>query len=116
MTSFVQNQFTMGIGAQTLFFLAILPRSEFRLSQTLSLGSTIVAIFAFIFSMLSEDLEMEPEWEPSVEHEGKTIVPSKWNLDLERTIKLSALGTSMIAIGLLLGGIASFPECRQEQG
>lgn len=116
--SFVQNQFTMGVGAQTLFFLAILPRSEFRLSQTLSLGSTIAAIFGYIFSMLSKDLQLDSEWEEGVEQEEtKTIrLHSKRYLDLERSIKVAGLIISMIAIALLLVGIASFPECRREQG
>ncbi|KIO21552.1 hypothetical protein M407DRAFT_125602 [Tulasnella calospora MUT 4182] len=111
------NQFTMGVGAQTLFFLAILPRSEFRLSQTLSLGSTIAAIFGYLFSMLSKDLQLNPEWEEDIEHEGKTMqLPSKQYLDLERSVKVAGLAISMVAIALLLVGIASFPECRVEQG
>ncbi|KIO16025.1 hypothetical protein M407DRAFT_247094, partial [Tulasnella calospora MUT 4182] len=111
------NKFTMGVGAQTLFFLAILPRSEFRLSQTLSLGSTIAAIFGYLFSMLCKDLKMDLKLEKDIEHGGKTMKPpSKQYLDLERGVKVAALIISMIAIALLLVGIASFPECRVPQG
>ncbi|KAG8960692.1 hypothetical protein FRC00_014423, partial [Tulasnella sp. 408] len=112
------NQFIMGVGAQTLFFLAILPRSEFRLSQTLSLGSTIAAIFGYLFSMLSNDLQLDHEWEERIEQEDskKIRLHSKRYLDLERGIKVAGLIISAIAIALLLMGIATFPECKREHG
>lgn len=78
----------------------------------------IAAVFGYLFSMLSKDLQPDPESEESIEHEDtKTIrLHSKRCLNLERGIKVAGLALSITAIVLLLVGIASFPECRGEQG
>lgn len=62
--------FTRGVGTQVaLFFFAILPRAEFGLSQTPSLGSIVAAMFGYLFSILCKDFQTDREWEGSTEHE-----------------------------------------------